>query len=123
MAMKRKNYTTSFLTIDPAAGVTQATSQAFGSASVSKKRGVIDRRFAGAIVCAKDDNSATSVAKIYHSIASVSYLMDSVSLSPGESAVWTEEDYGIVLKKTDYIKIVISGDDANCWITTYDTYH
>ena len=83
---------------------------------------MINRRFAGAIACAKDGNTATATAKLYFTSGSTSYLMDSVSLSPGESAVWTEEDYGIVLKKNDYVKLVIGGDDVNCWISTYDTY-
>jgi len=102
--------------------LTQAVTQAFTSGNSWQKRGLIDRRFSGAIVCAKDDNTATAVAKLYYVSGTNSYLMDSVSLSPGESAVWTEEDYGVVLNKSDYMKIVVSGDDVNCWLNTYDTF-
>ena len=102
--------------------MTQAVTSAFSSGYSWQKRGVVDRRFSGAIVCAKDDNTATAVAKLYYVSGSGSHLMDSVSLSPGKSAVWTEEDYGVVLHKNDYMKIVVSGDEVNCWLNTYDTY-
>lgn len=120
--MKTKNRTTTFKSINPTEGLTQVVSEAFSSTATWKRRGLIDRIFAGAIVCAKDDNTASVTAKLYYVDSSASYLMDATSLSAGESAVWTEEDYGLALKKSEYVKLVIGGDEANCWITTYDTY-
>ena len=124
--MKTKNHTTTFASVDPASGTSSQQTQAYSSARGWEKRGLIDRRFAGAIVCAKDDNVGITTVKLYHTISSTSYLMDSVTLSAGKSAVWTEEDYGIVLGKNDFVKIVVTagsvGDEANCWVKTYDTY-
>tara|TARA_Y100001938_G_C7921048_1_gene344495 strand:+ start:41 stop:406 length:366 start_codon:yes stop_codon:yes gene_type:complete len=120
--MKIKSRKTHFKQVDPSSGITSTLSQTFGAAKSSEQRGVVNRHFAGAIACAKSNNSNAATVSLYHTIDSTSYLMDTVTLQPGESAIWNEDDYGIVLQKTHSITMGIGGDVVNCWIKTYDTY-
>ena len=99
-----------------------ADSITLASEPVSNLRGKVYREFFGAIACAVSTNSADAVLSLfyYDTVGKVMVLMDRVTLSPGESAVWTHEDYGIKLEPGGYMQFVVADASVAVLIKTRD---
>ena len=76
--------------------------------STARKRGNTQSMFAGALAYLK--NTATQAVHVQISITNgtTEYSVDRVSIAPGDSAVWTEDEYGIVLDADQYVKVLCS---------------
>jgi len=88
------------------AGVATSISSALSGASKTAKRGVRKRQFAGAIMF----NAATSQAlspTISITNGTLTYKMDNTTIQPGDSAVWSEEEYGVELDIAKYVSVAI----------------
>jgi len=88
------------------AGVATSISSALSGASKTAKRGVRKRQFAGAIMF----NAATSQAlspTISITNGTLTYKMDNTTIQPGDSAVWSEEEYGVELDIDQYVSVAI----------------
>ena len=88
------------------AGVATSTSSALSGASKTAKRGVRKRQFAGAIMF----NAATSQAlspTISITNGTLTYKMDNTTIQPGDSAVWSEEEYGVELDSDQYVSVAV----------------
>ena len=88
------------------AGVATSTSSALSSATKTEKRGVRKRQFAGAIMF----NAATSQAlspTISITNGTLTYKMDNTTIQPGDSAVWSEEEYGVELDSDQYVSVAV----------------
>jgi len=89
------------------AGVATSISSALSGASKTAKRGVRKRQFAGAIMF----NAATSSQALSPTISitngTLTYKMDNTTIQPGDSAVWSEEEYGVELDIDQYVSVAI----------------
>jgi plastocyanin len=88
------------------AGVATSTSSALSSATKTEKRGVRKRTFAGAIMF----NAATSQAlspTISITNGTITYKLDNTTIQPGDSAVWSEEEYGVELDSDQYVSVAV----------------
>ena len=93
------------------AGVATSTSSALSGASKTAKRGVRKRQFAGAIMF----NAATSQAlspTISITNGTLTYKMDNTTIQKGDSAVWSEEEYGVELDSDQYVSCLLYTSDA-----------
>lgn len=80
--------------------------------STTRKRGNTQSMFAGALAYLK--NSATQTFSVTLSITNgtTEYSVDRVQIEPGDSAVWMEEEYGIMLDADQYVKIAATSVDS-----------
>ena len=73
--------------------------------STTRKRGNTRSMFAGALAYLKDTATQTFSVQLSVTDGTTTYLVDRVNIEPGDSAVWMENEYGIVLDEDQYVKI------------------
>lgn len=100
-------------------GVSTSVSTALADESKTKKRAVKRRRFAGAIIY-NDINSSQPLTPTI-SIAGhvITYKLDRTTIQKGDSAVWTDEDFGIELESDQYVSVAVAeslGSGDNLYI-------
>lgn len=73
--------------------------------SITRKRGNTRSMFAGALAYLK--SNATQIFSVELSVTNgtTAYSIDRVDIEPGDSVVWMENEYGIVLDEDQYVKI------------------
>tara|TARA_R100000700_G_scaffold37219_2_gene47182 strand:+ start:1010 stop:1393 length:384 start_codon:yes stop_codon:yes gene_type:complete len=108
--MKFANRTTIKDAIAPGASVTSKSITGYSSSTLSSRRNTKQRRFAGAIACIKSGAQGTYTIKlVFVSGKGVEYQLDEVILTAGESATWSDEEYGLDLDSGDTVKLEFSG--------------
>ena len=79
-------------------------------------RDVSTREFYWASAFNREAATSTTVTLRYKSSSSISdsaaIRIDEVALLPGESAIWTYEDYGFDMDRSGYIEILASGSQS-----------
>ena len=84
--------------------------------SSGNQRNVSAREFYWASAFNRESSASTTVTLRYKSSSSVTdanaIRMDEVALLPGESAIWTYEDYGFDMSKAGYVEIIASGSQS-----------
>jgi hypothetical protein len=96
--MKFANRTTIKDAIAPGASVTSKSITGYSSSTLSSRRNTKQRRFAGAIACIKSGAQGTYTIKLVL-----------VILTAGESATWSDEEFGLDLDSGDTVKLEFSG--------------
>ena len=95
------------------------------SLSGTRKRGNAQTMFAGCM--AYLNNAATQNFNVQLSITNgtTEYFLDRVEILPGDSAIWTEDEYGVILDEDQYVKITCitgssfaSGDNLSVFLHT-----
>ena len=107
--MKFANRTTIKDAIAPGASVTSKSITGYSSSTLSSRRNTKQRRFAGAIACIKSGAQGTYTIKLVLVSNSVEYQLDEVILTAGESATWSDEEFGLDLDSGDTVKLEFSG--------------
>jgi len=107
--MKFANRTTIKDAIAPGASVTSKSITGYSSSTLSSRRNTKQRRFAGAIACIKSGAQGTYTIKLVLVSNSVDYQLDEVILTAGESATWSDEEFGLDLDSGDTVKLEFSG--------------
>ena len=73
--------------------------------STTRKRGNTRSMFAGALAYLKSTATQTFTVELSVTNGTTAYSIDRVNIEPGDSAVWMENEYGIVLDEDQYVKI------------------
>ena len=80
--------------------------------STTRKRGNTQSMFAGALAYLKNTATQAFFVRLSITNGTTEYSVDRVRIEPGDSAVWTEDEYGIVLDADQYVKVLCSTADA-----------
>jgi hypothetical protein len=107
--MKFGNRTTIKDAIAPGASITSKSIKGYSSSTLSTRRNTKQRRFSGAIACVKSGAQGTYTIKLLLVSSSVEYQLDEVILTAGESATWTDDEYGLDLDSGDTVKLEFTG--------------
>lgn len=107
--MKYHNYQTVKDAIAPGASVTSKSTTGYSSSSAATRRSSKYREFHSAIACIKSGSQGTYTIKLVLVSGGTDYQMDEVVLTAGESATWTNAEYGIELAPADTMKLEFSG--------------
>ena len=122
---KATNFATTYKTITFLSSAAKSTT-ALGT-SKTKARSNIRTLFSGAVIYSKSTSTQPLTVTIKVTNGTVSYELDSVTILQGDSAAWTEEEYGVVLDTDQYIQIevtetIANGDVLNIFIRSKDIY-
>ena len=95
------------------------------SLSTTRKRGNTLTMFSGAIAYLNSAATQTFFVQLSITNGTTEYYLDRVEILPGDSAVWLEEEYGVILDEDQYAKITtipnksqVSGDTVSVFLHT-----
>ena len=100
-------------------GVSTSVSTALANESKTKKRAVKRRRFAGAIIYNDINSSQPLTPTISIAGQTVTYKLYRTTILKGDSAVGTDEDFGIELESDQYVSVAVAeslGSGDNLYI-------
>jgi plastocyanin len=80
--------------------------------SKTRKRGNTRSMFAGALAYLHHAATQTFNVTLTVTNGTTEYVVDRVQIEPGDSAVWMENEYGIVLDEDQYVKIEAATTDT-----------
>ena len=75
--------------------------------TASRTRGTSRRSFAGAIMYTHESSTINFTAKIEITNGTTAYTLDQTKIYAGNSAVWSEEEYGVELEDDQYVQVSI----------------
>ena len=95
------------------------------SLSTTRKRGNTQTMFAGGMAYLSNDAAQTFNVQLSITNGTTEYYLARVEILPGDSAVWLEEEYGVILDEDQYAKITtipnksqVSGDTVSVFLHT-----
>ena len=102
-----------------------AVSTARSGRSTAQKRGNVRSMFSGGVAYNKSNSSQPLTALLEITDGTTSRVLDRVTVQKGDSTVWREEDFGIVLEPDEYAKVTCvetfaSGDVMNVFLHSKD---
>lgn len=108
-------------------GVATSTSTKLDSESTTVKRMVQKRVFAGGVIYNSSSSSQALTAIIKITNGTNNYYLDRTLIGKGDSAVWSEHEYGIELDSDEYVEISVaeslaSGDNLYIFLRFRDIY-
>lgn len=103
--MKYYNYQTVREKIIPGGSISSKSTKSYSADSSATKRNSRYREFNSAIACIKSGSQGTFTIKLVLVSGGADYQMDEVVLTAGESATWTNAEYGIELAPGDTVKL------------------
>ena len=95
------------------------------SLSTTRKRGNTLTMFSGAIAYLNSAATQTFYVQLSITNGTTEYYLDRVQILPGDSSIWTEDEYGVILDEDQYVKITCtsgssfsSGDNLSVFLHT-----
>ena len=82
------------------------------SLSTTRKRGNTQTMFAGGMAYLSNDAAQTFNVQLSITNGTTEYYLDRVEILPGDSAIWTEDEYGVILDEDQYVKILCTSGSS-----------
>ena len=80
--------------------------------TIKDKRGNTLTMFSGAIAYLNSNATQTFFVQLSITNGTTEYYLDRVQIQPGDSVVWTEDEYGVILDEDQYVKILCTSSSS-----------